>query len=174
MWLGMIQYIGSNLSKGNYTNFSLKTIERITEISPKFSTAYEWALWLMPIPQTSTLTYSDEEKNNLQLPLQIANRGIMELCDLQKISTIEKMPINSQLWENESLKNPCKNGMIPYLIAFYGGQLMDEIKVAEKFYKVAGMQDDTPGASKILAILSTAPKDDPRTLASNFFLMAIE
>lgn len=72
MWIGLIQYIGDNISRGGYTDFSLKTIERIAQVSPKFHAAYEWALWLMPIPQRSDLYYSPEEKKNLEFPLQIA------------------------------------------------------------------------------------------------------
>ena len=84
LWLSMIQYIGYNLSKSNYTNFSLKLIDSLTDISPKFITAYEWALLLMPIPQNSNPTYTEEQKENLIFPLEIAKKGIQNNCDLQK------------------------------------------------------------------------------------------
>lgn len=44
--------------------------------------------------------------------------------------------------------------MIAYLIAFYGGQLNNNPQTAENFYKIAGMQDDTPGISQVLAIIT--------------------
>lgn len=62
--------------------------------------------------------------------------------------------------------------MLPYLIAFYGGQLAGEPKIAENYYKVAGLSEDAPSASQILAVLSSADKNNPKTIAKNFFLMA--
>ncbi len=35
------------------------------------------------------------------------------------------------------------------------------------------MHNDVPSASRILAILASAPKDDPRSIAMNFTLMAL-
>lgn len=74
LWIDLIQYIGNNLSKDNYTDFSIKMLAKITEISPKFTTAYEWILWMMPIPQNTNLSYSDEQKEKLKFPLQIAEK----------------------------------------------------------------------------------------------------
>lgn len=74
LWIDLIQYIGSNIARGNYTDYSWQMLEKITEILPKFTTAYEWTLWLAPIPQNSELTYSDEQKKNLEIPLKIAEK----------------------------------------------------------------------------------------------------
>lgn len=46
--------------------------------------------------------------------------------------------------ENSEQKNFCKSGMLPYLIAFYDGQLAGNTRTAEEFYKVAAMHDDAP------------------------------
>mgnify|MGYP000877471798 FL=1 len=74
LWLSMIQYIGENLTKANYTDFSFKLIDSLTDISPQFTTAYEWALLLMPIPQNSDPTYTEEQKEKLFFPLEIAKK----------------------------------------------------------------------------------------------------
>lgn len=74
LWLSMIQYIGDNLTKANYTDFSFKLIDNLTDISPQFATAYEWALLLMPIPQNSDPTYTEEQKEKLFFPLEIAKK----------------------------------------------------------------------------------------------------
>lgn len=109
LWLSMIQYIGNNLSKSNYTNFSLKLIDSLTDISPKFITAYEWALLLMPIPQNSSPTYTEEQKENLIFPLEIAKKGIQNNCDLQKVQYIAQYPISNfeKLLQDEQYQNPC-------------------------------------------------------------------
>lgn len=109
LWLSMIQYIGDNLSKSNYTNFSLKLIDSLTDISPKFITAYEWALLIMPIPQNNNLTYTEEQKENLIFPLEIAKKGIQNNCDLQKVQYIAQYPISNfeKLLQDEQYQNPC-------------------------------------------------------------------
>ncbi len=63
--------------------------------------------------------------------------------------------------------------MLPYLIAFYGGQLGGDTKMAENYYKIAALHDDAPGASVILANIASQPKDNPKAIAENFFLMAV-
>lgn len=100
----------------------------------------------MPIPQNSNLSYSDEQKQNAELPVKIAKNGITELCDAQKVEFIKNFPLTnmSQIQQNNEYKNFCKSGMLPYLIAFYEGQLMGNTTVAENFYKIAAMHDDAP------------------------------
>lgn len=50
---------------------------------------------------------------------------------------------------------------------------MGDTKTAELFYKVAALHDDAPVASMILASITSQPKDNPKTIAENFFLMAL-
>lgn len=45
--------------------------------------------------------------------------------------------------------------------------------VAEEFYKIASMHDDAPEVSKILAVLASQPKNNPKTIAQNFGFMAL-
>lgn len=45
--------------------------------------------------------------------------------------------------------------------------------VAEEFYKIASMHDDVPEVSKILAVLASQPKNNPKTIAQNFGFMAL-
>lgn len=172
-WISLIQYIGEHISQKNTHQYPVKLLQHITEISPKFHSAYEWALWILPIPQNSDLHYTDKQKEDLIPSLTIAHKGITELCNTTKIHNIIHSPLNNTLWENNTLKQPCKSGMLPYLIAFYEGQLWWNSEVAKNFYKISGMQDDAPGVSKILAILASAPKDDYKSIAMNFTLNAM-
>lgn len=98
---------------------------------------------------------------------------MQELCDTNKIQAISSHPLSAELWGKSELKNPCKSDMLAYLIAFYGGQLMSDSHTAQEYYKIAGMQEQAPSVSQILAVIATAPKDDPKTIALNFFLMAM-
>lgn len=74
MWLSLIQYIGTNISNNNFTEHSFEVLEKITEISPKFSIGYEWALLLLPVPKEQKLEFSENEKQFAQKPLNIAKK----------------------------------------------------------------------------------------------------
>lgn len=173
VWLSLIQYIGANIYSQNYLNFSTEVITSITEAHPHFAPAYEWALLLFPIPQNSNLEYSPEEKERLQKPLQLARNGMHTLCDYEKIFTIIKEPLSYALWNNEELKNPCPSGMLPYYIAFYGGQLGNNYEIAKQYYTIAAMHDDVPEAVRILAVMSNDHKDDPKSTAIKFTLLGV-
>lgn len=63
--------------------------------------------------------------------------------------------------------------MLAYYIAFYGGQLGDDPEIARKYYTIAAMHDDTPEITRILAVLASSPKDDPKSIAMNFALLGL-
>ena len=172
-WISLIQYIGAHIGQNTGPAFPVKLLSHITEFSPKFSTAYEWAMWVLPIPNTIELSYSEEQKKNLQPSLKVAYKGIQELCAREKIDTILQTPLNNTLWGQENLKNPCKSDMLAYLIAFYEGQLGGNSEVAKNFYKIAGMQEGAPSVSQFLAIIAASSKNDHRTTATNFSLNAL-
>ena len=102
-------------------------------------------------------------------------RGLDKTCNQEKITYISEYPITKiqNLIQEKNIKNACKSGMLPYLLGFYGGQLMNNSEMAEKFYKIAATHDDAPSASQILAVISSQPKDNPKTISENFALMAL-
>ncbi len=173
LWISLIQYIGDNLQNDAYLRFSDRILETITEVNPYFAPGYEWTLLLHPIPQNSFLTYTPEQKEAIQHPITIAKKGMDILCDQKKLETIATTPISMELWNNTNLRNPCKNGMLPYYIGFYGGQLTGNQSHAQQYYTIAGMQDDAPAITQVLAVLSSAPEKDPRTIATRFALLAL-
>lgn len=175
LWLSMIQYVGNNISRGNFANHSIHLLDRITSLSPQFSEAYEWALWMLPIPKNNNLEYSDEQKKEWEFPLSIGMRGIDNTCNFEKITYISGYPITKlqNLLSETEIKNSCKSGMLPYLLGFYGGQLMNNPDFAEKFYKIAATHDDAPSASQVLAVIASQPKDNPRNISENFAIMAL-
>lgn len=172
LWILLIQHIGNN-PENSYNEKTFSLINQINSLSKYFERGYEWALWVMPIPQNSQLEYDEKNKKKLERPLQIAYNGMKYLCDTPTLEKISQLSLTPNTWQHESLKNPCKNGMLPYLIAFYGGQLTGKNTIAQKFYTIAGFQDDAPSVSQILALISSAPKDTPTPIARNFAIMAM-
>lgn len=173
LWISLLQYVGDNLPNNAYLSFLSRLEQTILSLNPDFEKMYEWGLLLLPIPRDNELTYSDEQKQRVQIPLSLALSGIDRFCDPQKRAIIWQTPLSQALWENPDLKNPCTNGMLPYYIAFYGGTLLGNQEIAHTYYTLAGMHDQVPQASQILAILSTAPKDNFQNIALNFALMAV-
>jgi len=173
LWISLIQYVGDNIEDSAYLTFSTRMLDTITRINPQFAPGYEWALLLYPIPQNSLLEYDEAQKQAIQAPVAMGIRGMSALCDSAKLHTITHTPISLELWQDKALRNPCKSGLLPYYIAFYGGQLVKNAPIAEQYYTIAGMQDDAPEVSQILAVLSSAPEDDPRSIATKFSLLAV-
>lgn len=173
-WIGFIQYIWNNPSINTKNiEYSQKLLENISKISPFFSKTYEWTLFVLPIPNNSNPEYNEEQKKYLQKSLNITNYWMQNLCNYEKIDIILSEKLGNNLWENEKLKNPCKNGMISYLIGFYGGQLWWNPEIAKKYYTIASMQDDVPSVSRVLATISSSGKNNYKNLALNFSLIAL-
>ena len=62
--------------------------------------------------------------------------------------------------------------MVPYYLAFLYGDPIKNADKSEYYYKVASMQDDTPPASKFLAVLAKASAGDHIQGAMTFLLIA--
>lgn len=173
-WIGFIQYIGSNLElKDETIDYSQKLLSHISLISPKFSKIYEWSLFVLPIPTTTNPEYNEKRKIQLEKSLNITYNWMKNLCNSEKIDKILLEKLWNNLWGNEELKNPCKNGMIPYLIGFYGGQLWWNPEIAKKYYTISSMQDDAPSVSRVLATIISSGKNNYKNLALNFSLIAL-
>lgn len=90
---------------------------------------------------------------------------------MSKIEKIKKETISEKLWNEENLKNPCPNPMLPYYIAFATYQMGENKAEASQYYKIAAMQDDGLKASRILAVIALAAEWDFRASAMTFFLL---
>lgn len=173
-WIELIQYIWSTTSEEKNYNFSQNILSNISKFSPYFDKIYEWWLIILPVPTNSDPKYTEEQKKILQPSLQLAYKWMDVLCDKEKINKILTSKLDNSLWNNPQLQQPCKNWMIPYLIAFYGWQLWWDKSIAKKYYTIASMQSDVPEVSKILAIINQSQeKDDYKNTALNFTLISL-
>lgn len=179
LWISLVQYIGEHIlddqNAEKNEKFVLENLKTITNLSPNFTRAYEWTLLILPIPNNENLIYTNSQKQMLAASLEIAKQGIYKTCNHEKIAKIIDFPIQDirAMLGRDDLKNPCQSGMLPYLIAFYGGQLGQDSTIAENYYKIASMQDDAPSISQILAVIGTGDKDNPKIIATKLALIAI-
>lgn len=173
VWLQLIQYIGDNVGGNRFLNFTHTLIENITILHPYFTKPYEVDLILTPLSLGENLDPKQKEFNRkyTQEAIALWKKGMSTLCDVSKIEKIKKEPISEKLWDNESLKNPCPNPMLPYYIAYASYQMGNKKAEASEYYKIAAMHTEWPSASRILAIIALSADWDFTASALTFFLM---
>ncbi len=174
-WIRLIQFIADNIGNLKYLEFTHTLLKHITQISPYFVRAYEADLLFSP------LIYADDEgeetekyRNITRVILEHAESSFPLLCDMDKISKIQVLPLSSELWAREELRNPCISGKIPYYMASRYSNDLHEGEMASKYYKIASMHDDVPGAARILGILALSEEGRYDESALTFSLLALD
>lgn len=172
-WLKLIQFIGDNIWNGKYVTFTHDILTHITTLNPYFARWYEIDLLMAP------LIYPDSGKETVKKHealirgiLAHGEVGIEKLCNKDMLEEINKTPLDGKFQEKYHLRNPCSNGMIPYYMGYHYNNVFRDGKNAEKYYKIASMQDDTPKASQFLAALAKSSDGNYKDSALSFFLIA--
>ncbi len=172
-WLELIQYIGDNVWWNKFLNFSHRMLENITTLHPYFIRAYEIDLILAPTSLGENINPEVKKQNKIYSnnAINLWKKGMEILCDKSKIEEIRKKSPGEKLWNDESLKNPCASGTLPYYIAFVTYQMGDKKAESAEYYKIASMNEDAPNASRLLWILALSAEWDYRASALNFALI---
>jgi len=168
LWIHLIQFLGQNFSNKDFVREAHGFLEYITKIFPNFSPAYELHLLVTPILHENA---SSAEKNVTQKSIEYGKKWMELLCDIQKIQKIKNEPFSPDLWKNESLRNPCPTGLIPYYIWMHALLSLSDGKDAHLYYKIASLNDDAPEASKYLALLALTYSWKPFESAMSSFLV---
>lgn len=176
LWLQFIQYIADNLWWSRYLDFSQAVLDQITSLHPYFTRPYEVALILSPFSRMENQNTEQRTKNKMitKKAIDLWKKWIQLFCDREKVERINKQKIWPMLWNNAELKNPCIDGILPYLIGFAIYQLWDNKTESSEYYKIASMNDDSPVASRQLSIIALAAEWDFRLSAMNFALVGSE
>ncbi len=172
IWINMVQYIGDNAASGKYKIFMNPLIQTITSLHPYFTSPYNLALVLSPILNADKPSYEADKKISTEA-LRIWESGMKLLCDQGRVEQILKNDFWNTLWNNPTLKNPCKDSMLPYNMAYTSSELW-EIDSAEWYYKIASTSSGAPLASRFLGPLMRAREWDHRESAERFALIAID
>lgn len=87
------------------------------------------------------------------------------------LTKIKNTPFHPDIFQQKNLQNFCLDaGMIAYYLGFQYAEL-DNMQQSRYYYTIAGLQNNTPTASQILAVLAS-PTYDQRQIAQKFLLMA--
>ncbi len=172
LWINLVQYIGDNIGNGKFNDYAPPLLSRITEMHPYFTRAYILWLLLSPSLDPDKVGY---EKNRLlaEKSLNLGLKGIEKTCNPNKLDIIRKREINTSLWNEKTLQNPCNDGMLPYYIAYIASNLWNT-QEAEEYYKIASMNTDAPKASQFLSVLMRAKSGNLVDAAKKFLLIAID
>jgi hypothetical protein len=139
LWIALIQYIGDNIFNGKLRTFTNPIVDRITTLHPHFTKPYNIALILTP-------TLKDEKQNTekdnaiIREAIRLGERGIKKDCDSEKVSRIRSMPYGPTLWEDETLRDPCRDDMLAYNLA-YTYSTAGDAKKAKEYYMIASAID---------------------------------
>lgn len=173
VWLELIQYIGDNVRDNRFLGFSHTILKQITTLHPYFTRPYEIDLIFAPLSAWENTTPEQKAKNKIAAKnaIELGQKWLTILCDTTKIEKIKEQEISENLWNNESLKNPCASGMLPYYLGFTTYQMGENKAKAAEYYKIASMNDDSPKASRVLSILALSAEWDYMASATNFALI---
>ena len=172
LWIGLIQYIGDNTRGNRFYEFTNTLVAKITELHPYFVSPYNLSVLLAPGVDREKEDY-EKNKKIAEAALSLGKKGIETTCDREKIRKIHQQEVGNDLWNKESLKNPCSDGMLPYYSASVANNL-GETALAASYYKLASMNDDAPKASRFLVLLTEAKEGDRLSVAKRFLLIGVE
>lgn len=175
LWIQLIQFIGDNIGNGRYLEFTHKILQNIQSLHPRFARAYEVGLLFLPtVSPEDESEYGSKKREILRAGLIDYDAKLGKICDMKKVAIIDSMAFGQELWSREDLKNPCLSWYILYYMAArYDTDILDKNKAA-RYYKIAGMHDDVPGASRFLGILAYSSNGNQRDGALSFALIASE
>jgi hypothetical protein len=153
-WLQAIQYIWGNAIDSAYKKYLFAILDIITTLNPFFDHPYIIGMLLLPghndiyenLWEEAQARYTDQW-------LEIWLKWIENFCDMEKIDLIDKEFDLQKIWNDEAYRNPCKNDMIPFSLAFVYYFYKNQPLEAAKYYKVASAIDDSLEWAKIMSAI---------------------
>ncbi|MCP4522773.1 MAG: hypothetical protein GY828_00985 [Candidatus Gracilibacteria bacterium] len=160
-WLQTIQYIGGNAVSSDYKKYLYTITDITTELNPFFEHPYTITQLLLPSENKNYENLSAEESQKYTDQAEtIGLKGIRNFCDLDKIEKILAEPSLLKIWENEDLKDPCKNYKIPYYLAYIYYYYKNEPAKASDYYKITSANSDALSGAKTMAAIMAGKGGD--------------
>jgi len=153
-WLQTIQYIWWNAIDAAYKKYLFVILDIITTLNPYFDHPYIIGMLLLPWQNEIYENFDNEsiEKYTNQW-VTIWEKWIKNFCDMDKIALIDKEFDLEKLWNEEKYRNPCKDDMIPFSLAFVYYFYKNDPLEAAKYYKVASAVDGSLEGAKIMSAI---------------------
>ncbi|MDQ1344009.1 MAG: hypothetical protein QG650_729 [Patescibacteria group bacterium] len=153
-WLSAIQYVGANALSAEYKRYLYEMLNLVTDLNPAFTTPYEVGLLLLPDinPQVEHFTKTEQDKNVLKA-VWLGEKGIKTSCDAEKIKNILAEPELAKVWTDPAYRNPCKNSMIPYYLAYVEYYNLKHADKASDYYRIAAAGEDAPTGARIMSAI---------------------
>ncbi len=153
-WLQAVQYIGGNALESEYKKYLFEVLDLITDLNPYFEKPYIVGQLLIPSYNQRYESLSQEEQDRyVQQWVELGLKWVENFCDMDKVNRIVKEESLTEVWQNETYKNPCKSYAPAYYLAFIYHFYLDDSLTASDYYKIAAANDDSPEGAKTLAAI---------------------
>ena len=152
-WLYSIQYVWENVISWDFKKYLYILLNFITDLNPNFT--YPYKFWELILPTTSKYEKTslvDQKKYTLEAR-DLGLKWIQSNCDLKKIEKIKSENDLKKIWENEEFKDPCKDPMIPYHLAYIYYWWLQDPQNSSLYYKITWANNDAPSWSRTLAAI---------------------
>jgi hypothetical protein len=153
-WLSSVQYIWSNAAASEYKKYLFVMLNLVTDLNPNFTYPYE--IWQLLLPSYNehydANPKSDTEKfTNQSIDLWL--KWIKNNCNMEKVEAIKNEYDLKKLWTDDKYKDPCKDYMIPWYLAYTYYWNKFDWKQSADYYKVASANTNSLAWSRIMAAI---------------------
>ena len=154
-WLQTIQYIWWNAISSDYKKYLYHITDLVTELNPYFEHPYLVAQLLLP-------SYNEryeklEEKDVIKYEDQAVSlwlKWVENFCpDREKLDKIINENDLQKIWTNEEFKDPCREFMVPYYLAYIYYFYKKDPLEASKYYKIASANTNALWWAKVMAAI---------------------
>lgn len=154
-WLQTIQYIGWNAISSEYKKYLYHITDLVTELNPYFEHPYLVAQLLLPSYNERYEKLSEEElKKYEDEAISIWLKWVQNFCpDNEKLNKIIEENDLQKIWTQEEFKDPCREEMVPYYLAYIYYFYKNDPLEASKYYKIASANTDSLWWAKIMAAI---------------------
>ena len=153
-WLSAIQYIGSNAIKADYKKYLGVMLNLVTDLSPHFTYPYQIGMLLIPdINQRYEIMTDEQEKIHIQEAIDLGVKGVRNNCNMEKIEKISQEFDLNKLYNNQDLKEPCTEAMIPYYLGYVSYWNNNDPVAASKWFRVAGTHAAAPRGAQLMSAI---------------------
>ena len=154
-WLQAVQYIGSNAIGSEYKKYLFHMIDLVTELDPYFEHPYLIGSLLLPNYSERYEKLTQEEITKYQdQAIELWLKWVENFCpEKEKINKIIEETNLQKIWTEEQFKDPCREFMVPYYLAYIYYFYKNDPLEASKYYKISSANSDSLSGAKVMAAI---------------------
>jgi len=154
-WLQTVQYIWWNAVSSDYKKYLYQITDLVTELNPYFQHPYLVAQLLLPNYNQRYEKLDKKDINKYQdQAIKIWLKWISKFCpNKEKLKLIKWENDLQKIWSKDKYKNPCREYMIPYYLAYIYYYYKHDPLTSSIYYKIASANDNSAEGAKVMAAI---------------------